>query len=204
MVLTKDDHGGVVDEASRVPSERPATEPSGGASIDKVRDILFGNQVREFERRFARLEDRMVKQTNDLEQQLTARVEALEAFTRNELESLADRIRAEHEDRVESQGGVLRDLKTAADSLERRTASLDEQLAKSQREIRQQILDQNQRLSDEIRRKADEVLAALTREAQELRTDKADRSTIAALLNEMAMRLAGDFPSAGPDDAGTE
>jgi hypothetical protein len=34
-----------------------AGDPTGAASIDKVRDILFGNQVREFERRFARLEE---------------------------------------------------------------------------------------------------------------------------------------------------
>jgi len=36
-------------------------EPAAAASIDKVRDILFGNQVREFERRFARLEERIIK-----------------------------------------------------------------------------------------------------------------------------------------------
>lgn len=204
MVLTKDDHSQVVGDAGRGPSEPPAAEPTGGASIDKVRDILFGNQVREFERRFARLEDRIVKETNDLKAQLTARVEALEAFAKNEVESLADRIRVEHAERVESHGSVSRELKAAADALERRTSNLDDQFAKNQREIRQQLLDQNQRLSDDIRKKTDELLAALTREAHELRTDKADRSTIAALFNEMAMRLAADFPTAGAEDGGND
>ena len=40
----------------------------------------------------------------------------------------------------------------------------------------------------------DEVLATLASEAQTLRSDKADRATLAALLTEMAMRLTNDFP----------
>jgi DNA repair exonuclease SbcCD ATPase subunit len=203
-MLTKDDHGRVADDAGRGPGERAAAEPAGAASIDKVRDILFGNQVREFARRFARLEDRLVRETNELKAQLTARVEALEAFTRKEAEALADQIKAEHADRVDAQGQASRELKAAADALERRTATLDDQLTRGQREVRQQLLDQNQRLSDDIRRRTDEVLAALSREAQELRSDKADRSTIAALFNEMAMRLTADFAPLEDEDRGHE
>ena len=34
---------------------------AGGASIDKVRDILLGAQMRDSDRRFARLEERLLK-----------------------------------------------------------------------------------------------------------------------------------------------
>jgi len=172
---------------------------SSGASIDKVRDILFGNQVREFERRFTRLEERILKETSGLKEQLTARVEALEAFTKRETESLAAQIRAEHDGRVESDATGDRAMKDAAAAQERRVSALDEQLARSQREIRPQLLEQNQRLSDDIRSKMDEVLATLAREARELRSDKADRATIAALLTEMAVRLTDDFAASGED-----
>lgn len=202
MTSAKDVQLGAVDGVDRSHGDRSTAGESSGASIDKVRDLLFGNQVREFERRFVRLEDRIVKETNELKAQLIARVEALEAFAKKEAEWLAEQIKAEHHDRVESSGSLARELKAAAEAIERRTSSLDDLLAKSQREIRQQLLDQNQRLSDDLRRKTDEVLAALAREAQELRSDKADRSTIAGLLNEMAMRLTSDFPMAGPEDPG--
>ena len=66
---------------------------------------------------------------------------------------------------------------------------LDDQLAHVQREIRQQILEVEQRLTDEIRGKLDAVLARLNREADDLRHDKADRMTLAALFTEMAVRL---------------
>lgn len=168
-----------------------AAAPDTGASIDKVRDILFGNQVREFERRFARLEERIIKETLDLKEDVKNRVDALEQYTKKEMESLADKLKADHDDRVESDA-----------SLARRITALDEQVAKGQRELRQQILEQHQRLSDDIRKKMDEVLAALAREAQTLRSDKADRATLAALLTEMAMRLTNDFHLPDVEEAG--
>jgi hypothetical protein len=200
MISTKDNRGSQADDAGRDPGggERAASD-AGGASIEKVRDILFGQHVREFERRFTRLEDRILKETGDLKEQLIARIATLEAFTKRETESLAEQIKVEHDHRVESHSSVSRELKDAASALERRTSALDDQLSKSQREIRQQILDQHQHLSDDIRRKMDEVLATLAREAQELRSDKADRATIAALLTEMAVRLTDDFPISRED-----
>jgi hypothetical protein len=198
MSTSKNEVDGVKQEAG---DAAPATA-DGGASIDKVRDILFGSHLREFERRFTRLEERLVKETGDLKVDVKSRLEALETFVRKETASLADQIRSEHEDRVDSHGGVSRELKETARSLERRTTSLDEQLTKSNRDLREQMLEQQQRLSDEIRRRVDEVLGALAREAQELRADKADRATIAALLTEMAMRLTDEFRIPGAEDAG--
>jgi DNA repair exonuclease SbcCD ATPase subunit len=187
----KQDPGGVV-----------STPSEGGASIDKVRDILFGSHLREFERRFARLEERLVKETNDLKEDVRSRLEALETFARKETASLADQIRAEHDARVDSNSSASRELSEAANSFERRTRTLDEQLTKNYRELREQMLEQHQRLSDDIRKKADDVLATLAREAQELRSDKADRAALASLLTEMAMRLTDDFRIPGAEAAG--
>ena len=168
-----------------------AGEPTNAASIDKVRDILFGNQVREFERRFSRLEERIVKETIDLKEDVRSRVDALEQYTKREVESLIDKLRAENDERTES-----------STALGRRISGVDDQLARSQRELRQQILEQHQRLSDDIRKKMDEVLAALAHETQTLRSDKTDRASLAALLTEMAMRLTNDFTLPDVEEAG--
>jgi hypothetical protein len=121
---------------------------------------------------------------------------------RSESEALAGQVKAEHENRVESLGSLSRELKDAAGSLERRLSSLDEQSAKVQRELRQQMLEQHQRLSEDVRQKVDEVLAALARETGELRSDKADRATLASLLTEMAMRLTNELRLPGEEVAG--
>jgi hypothetical protein len=55
-----------------------AADSTNNASLEKVRDILFGVQVRDIERRFARLEERLVKETRDLKDGVSQRVDALE------------------------------------------------------------------------------------------------------------------------------
>jgi hypothetical protein len=177
-------------------------ESPGVGNLEKVRDILFGNQMREVDRRFARLEERIIKETRDLKDDIKRRLDALEAYTTKETETLASHIRQEHNERIDAHGRLARELADTAGSFERRSTGLDEQVAKGQREIRQHILEQQQRLSEDMRERIDEVLAALARETHELRNDKTDRLALASLLKEMAMRLTDEFRLPSDEDRG--
>ena len=126
-----------IEDASRL-----VTEQARGASLDKVRDILFGVQMRDYDRRFARLEERLVKETADLKDEVKKRLDALDAYVKNETESLADRLKVEREEREQASADGSRALAEAARTLEKKAGQLDEQLNKNQRELRQQILDQ--------------------------------------------------------------
>jgi hypothetical protein len=203
MISSGDEPLTASDDANRNADEAVrAAKSDGGANLDKVRDILFGGQLRDVERRFARLEERLVKETNDLREDVKKRLDAIESYARSESESLAGQVKSEREDRVESDSGLSRELKDTARALERRLSSADELFAKTNRELRQQMLDQQQRLSDDLRQKIDEVLKALARESSELRSDKADRATLASLLTEMAMRLTNELRVPGAEDSG--
>jgi hypothetical protein len=184
------------------PGRPVAGDAAGAANLDKVREILFGVQVRDFERRFARLEERLVKETNELKEDVKKRLEALESYARQESEALAAQIKGEQDARSDAHRDLSRELNETAKAFERRTTSLDDQLSRSQRESRQQLLEQYQRLSDEIRTKMDDVLATLAREAQELRTDKTDRAVLASLLSEMALRLTNGLNVPGAEELG--
>jgi DNA repair exonuclease SbcCD ATPase subunit len=202
MISTRDDSPTEAPNVTREEPSRAAGDGAGAASLDKVRDILFGGQMRDVDRRFARLEERLLKETNDLREDIKRRLEAVERYARQESESLAGQIKAEHDDRVESANRLDRDLKDAAQALEKRISTLDDQLGRSQRELRQLMLEQHQQLSGDLRKKIDEVLAALARESQELRSDKTDRRALAAMLTEMAMRLNDEFRIPGAEDLG--
>ena len=166
-----------------------AHDEAGAASLDKVRDILFGGQMRDLDRRFAKVEDRLAKETSALEEDLRKRLATLEGFARSETEALAQRIKDEYDARSEANSDLLRQMQDRYAEFEKKTGLINDQLARAQRELRQQILETHQRLADEIREKVDAVLARLRQEAEDLRTDKADRTTLAALFTEMAMRL---------------
>ena len=177
------------------------TDADGGASLEKVRDLLFGVQMRDYDRKFARLEERLVKETNDLREDVKKRLAAIEQLLAKEVESLNERLNTEHDDRAGSAKDLARQLDDTARSFEKKTGQIDDQLSRGLREVRQQIHEQHQQLSDDLKRQADEILERLARESQELRTDKTDRASLAALLTEMAMRLTDDFRMPAAEDS---
>jgi seryl-tRNA synthetase len=177
-----------------------AGEELGGGNIDKVRDILFGGQMRDYERRFSRLDERLAQETAALREEVRNRLSALEQFVRQETESLAERIRSEHDERSDATKELSREQREAVKAFEKKTGQLDDQLDRAQRETRQQILELHQRMSEELRVRTEELLARLSREASELRHDKTDRATLAALLTEMAMRLNNELSLPGMHD----
>ena len=193
-------------DASAVVGGVDGAKPQGGAkaqggeSLDKVRDILFGSQAREYERRFARLEERLLKEASDLRDEVRKRFDALEVYTRKEVESLAARLKTEHEQRTESAKEISRELKETSRTLEKKTGQLDEQLSASQRELREQILNQSKSISDEIHRKHEAMAASLDRATAELRDEKTDRAALASLFMEVAMRLNNEFKIPDAED----
>lgn len=183
--------------AGRKEAAPPGTDAAGGANLEKIRDILFGAQVDDFEKKFARLEERLLKETADSRAETKKRFDSLESFIRKEVESLADRLRGEQEERMDAGKDISRELRETAKGLEKKLGSLDEQTTRSQRELRQQILDQSKALTEEIRTRIRESSTALSKELKELRAEKTDRTALAGLFTEAAMRLTNESKSPG-------
>lgn len=182
-------------QAAKKEPKGPADETGG--NIDKVRDILFGGQMRDYERRFVRFEERLAQETAELKEDMRKRLTALEQFVKQETAATADRIKAEHDERAGAVKDLSREMREGAKAVEKKTGQLDDQIEKLQRELRKQILELHKRLTDDIRQKIDDVLARLGQESADLRNDKADRAVLAAILNEMALRLSGEPPAPG-------
>ena len=170
-----------------------AADIAGGGNLDKIREILFGVQMRESDKKFLRLEERLSKEASDLREDIRKRFDALEVFVKKEVESLTARLKAEQEERAGSDKEVARELKDLAKATEKKISQIDDQAAKNQRDLRQQILDQSKSMTDEIRQKAEQISALLERRFQELRSEKADRTALASLFTEMAVRLNDEF-----------
>ena len=183
-----------------IPEPLAEAEAAAGGNLDKVRDLLFGGQMRDFDRRFSRLEERLAKETADLREEVKKRLATLEGYMKAEVDSLSDRLRAEHDGRASADQDLGRELRGVAQQFDQKVVQLDEVFARGQRELRQQLHLQHQELSDEIRQRFEDVVERLAREAGELRGDKTDRKALAALLTEMAMRLNGDIRTLAPGD----
>ncbi len=181
------------------PARRPAAETPaaavagpGAESLDKVRDILFGAQMRDADRRFQRLEERLVKDQTDIREESRKRLETLEQFMRGEVQSIMDRLKTEQSQRGDAIKELAQEMREAGKAADKRHAELEDKIATAQRDLRQAMLDQTKALRDEMRASQQDIASALERSLDELRSEKADRSALAELFSEMAMRLSGD------------
>jgi hypothetical protein len=162
--------------------------------MEKVRDILFGAQMREFEKRLLRMEEKLAKDHSDFREDSRRRFESLEMFVRGEIESLVRGLAVEQKEREESVRGSEKLVLDAVKGAERKLAQLDEQLAKAQRELRQQQHEQLSGLREELRATRDQLAQSVSHHVDDLRTEKLDRAALAGYLSEVAMRLTGELP----------
>jgi uncharacterized phage infection (PIP) family protein YhgE len=175
-----------------VPAEIAGGAEPGAASVDKIRDILFGSQIKSYEARLARLEDTFARETTELKDTIRRRFESLEGFFRKETEALSGRLKAEKEERNDALKDIARDLKAASDALGKKILELDTKTAEAQSELRQELMQESRKLAEEIRHTSDSLTALIERRTNELRDHKADRAALASLLTEMALQLSED------------
>jgi hypothetical protein len=179
--------------SATVENAAPANTPLTDAnSMEKIRDILFGNQLKEFEKRFTRLEERVGRETEALRGDLKKRFDTLEAYIRDEVESVSTRLKKEQESRGAANEALQQEIKAKMTAADSRIEALDTQLGDTTRDLRQQLLDQSKALSEEIRAEAEQTAMNLELAMGTLQGEKVDRATLSSFLVELAVRLSDD------------
>jgi uncharacterized protein YicC (UPF0701 family) len=178
--------------------QEAAAERNGGAldestKVDRIRDILFGSQMRDYDGRFQRLDERLARDAAELRGDVQKRIDALEAFFKGEVEAVRNRLGAEQAERNQHLEKLARDLAESARALDSKINSLGEQNGRELQDLRQQLLHQANALSAEIRDRHSEMQTGLAREAEHIRNAMTHREALAEMLSEVALRLKGEF-----------
>jgi hypothetical protein len=168
---------------------------SESRNLDQVREILFGNQVRDIEKKVTRLEERLIQEFSLMQDETKKRLDALESYIKQEVDSLTQRLKNEQLERDTQVRLIAEENKNITIILENKITQFNEQTTNTQRELREHILNQSKSLKDDIQQKSQEILALLERETQELRRDKTDRSNLAAMFTELAIQLNAENKS---------
>jgi septation ring formation regulator EzrA len=161
--------------------------------VDRIRDILFGPQMRDYDGRFQRLEDNLAREANEIRVETQKRLEALERFIKGEVDSINSRAAAEHGERCNATDKLGRDLVETSRNLDTKVSNLSEQTAKNLGELRELLLEQSKALSAEIKEKHDQMKAGLDHEAAQIRSAMTGREALAEMLSEVALRLKNEF-----------
>lgn len=183
------------DPAIRVnfnPQGRPEETEEAG-KVDRIRDILFGTQMRDYDGRFQRLDEKLAHDAAEARSEVQKRIEGLENFLKAEVQSLTNRLNVEQSDRGNAIEKLADDLADTARALEGKIKNLDEHTAQELHNLREQLLEQSKALSSEIREKHDQMKAGLNHEAEQIRHAMTGRESLAEMLSEVALRLKNEF-----------
>ncbi len=167
--------------------------PAEGENIDKIRDILFGTQARQFETKLSSLETKIEKDMDTLRNETRSALESLEQFIKKETASLSDQLHLEKDERLESDDSLMEKLDSSKKTLDKKLSQLNDKMVKETRTTHEQILQQSKKIMDELHDSSDSLQSSLDRSVKDLRHEKTDRLALANLMMEVAIRLKDDF-----------
>ncbi|MDH3616557.1 MAG: hypothetical protein OEQ90_08805 [Gammaproteobacteria bacterium] len=162
-------------------------------NVDKIREILFGGQMRDYEQRFADLETRLTKNIELISNNFEKRMDRLNTFAKREIEKLAEQVKEERKARRDDGRKGAREFKELAQQLESWCAELEEQIGSETQDLRGILQEQSEELSGMIHDTHEQLSKTLAVETRSLADGKLARDDMAALLTAVALRLKKDF-----------
>jgi two-component sensor histidine kinase len=177
----------------RAMAEKKAAGDGAERNVDQIRDILFGGQMRDYERRFGEFDARLESELARLRDTQEKRLAEIDRRIDDSLDKLGKLLRQEIQDRNRSLDDLESRLQQAARTARSEVAaSLDahaQEMAATDERLRSALAD----VAKATHARAGETDGALARLASDLRDEKVGREDLAALLAEFALRLRGDF-----------
>jgi len=167
-------------------------DPSASGNLDKIRDILFGEQARSHDRRFAQLEQHLIREASDLRSDLKRRFDELETYIKKEVDAVMGRLTCEQETRSDAVTKLAQELNTLASTVTHTARQLDEKVIEAHARLQQQLVTRTDELATDVQSRHGEITLALGRAVQDLQTAKADRAALAAILLDASKRLAAE------------
>ncbi len=162
--------------------------------LEKIRDILFGAERRESDRRFADLESRLEAQAVQSELEIQRRMEAFEEQIKEEVRNLGTEITTAQQVSADRLDKLAAELRSAMDDMTSRVEELSTRTLSAEQELRDQLAQQSASLSNSLRHNYEELSASLDRNAQELRAESVNWAGLGTMLGDLANQVSAKRP----------
>lgn len=139
------------------------------SSMDQVREILMGSQLKDMDNRLQRQEERFTRELADLADSIKNRVESLENFMKSEAVSLLHRV---HEEQAERAATIKNEQRERQESLKTEQRERDEALQKDRKDREDAIAQLTREFAqkeDALERKLAALSSSVGTAEQELR-----------------------------------
>ncbi|MDH3504893.1 MAG: hypothetical protein OEZ41_05045 [Nitrospirota bacterium] len=169
--------------------EREWEAQSEEGSLDKVRDILFGAQSREIEKRFAVLENRLLQESGRLREDLTQSVEDLKTQMNQEIQGLVGKLEQEQDRRASTIQDMGQTVKAVETQVSKRILELTEHASNQFQAMGTEMQQQKHELIEQDQEAMSRMESQFQQAVNALKVEKTDRAVLAEMLMEVALRL---------------
>ena len=155
-------------------------------NINKIRDILFGNNISEIDKKFQEIEA-IVRQRNDkLSDEIKSNITHLQEHFQTEVNNLVDQLKNEREENKKAFEGLL----TKHEKQITEFKEYKNEIQETHREIRKNQLDQFNQLGVKLDETSKEINNTIEENTRKLTDTKVDRKALAMLFSELALKLS--------------
>ena len=158
--------------------------------LDKIRDILFGQQVQAQDQRFAQLEQTLTEECARLRTTFNQRFDNLEAQINEQIEQLWQRLNNEETSRKNSIADLRRSLCESEKAADRARDRLSETLADNHQNLQADIKDQISVLRASFEEEIEALLTQIEAETSERKVSHSTaRTELSALFAGLSKQL---------------
>ncbi len=160
-------------------------------NVDQIRDLIFGNQIKDFESQFNQLndtlvvlEDKMTKAFNDSHVKLQRETERSLELLEKKIDNLGSSTQKER--------AKLKELiDTTDESLQSQLSNQKDEFTTKLKMMKDNVADDNKKIADRMTTMQREIKATLEKSLSTLSDDKLSRDSMAQMLLEVAMKIQG-------------
>ena len=158
-------------------------------NVNKIREIIFGSQMRSYEQRFEELENALTLEISRMKNELDLRLDSLEKLVRNEIDDTGVLIQKEKRERVEALENINKFWQDITKGLSENLGNIEDKVTKTTSLLRNEMHQQSIEWSQSLTKEIEELGVRLAKEMNVLRSDKLARNDLGDLLGEVALRL---------------
>lgn len=186
----------MVDDVAPVPA--PAAAPAARASLptdlDRVREILFGAQLRETDTRFSALEARLAEGIATLDREMTARQNDFDSQVRACFDELRRRIAADNQRFSEQLASLSDEVRQVDWRLQEHGAMLRNRMDVIRGDLQQAMAGSLGTLESQLSSSHDDLNSRLSSRLEALEQASVERRTLADALDSIARELRTAAP----------
>ncbi len=173
------------------PAVRANVAPEG--NVDQIRDILFGGQMRDYERRFDELEERSKREAERARAEFIKRFESIEQLLKEQADKHALQLKKLDAELKASAEAAAVSSDRLAKALRSELTDIDEKHDAGVASLRDRVHKLANETAESLRSSQDEISVVIDRMGTSLRDEKVARDELAGFFSEMALRLTRQF-----------